>query len=121
MTPQEFMARVADHYEVRLDQMLGPRRHAAMTVSRRASCWGLRKIFKLSFPEIGQAMAGRHHTTAMFHVRRATLDEARVAIGVFRQDMVNSPEVVKLWRERDALTSRMAVLDEMASLLGRAG
>lgn len=73
------MQRVADHYGIKLDYLLGPLRRQRYLPARRTIYWGLRELFQMSYPEIGRVMQGRHHTTVMHGVREAREAEKQVA------------------------------------------
>lgn len=65
-------AEVAQHFGVSQYAMLhGKRRRKIETRARFASAWLLRNLFNLSYPQIGQVMGGRNHTTIISACRRA--------------------------------------------------
>jgi chromosomal replication initiation ATPase DnaA len=83
MTPRDFIVKVARHYKMKVDLLIGPRRHKSVMSARRTAYWGLRHAFRLSYPEVGQAMSGRDHATVMHSIRRTTTAEQRTALSLF--------------------------------------
>ncbi len=66
-------AHVAAYFNVKLSWMESPRRWKLVSRPRQVAMYLVRRMLGLSFPAIGRAFGGRHHTTAMFAVR--TLDK----------------------------------------------
>lgn len=71
----DVLAVVADRFAVSPDELTGPSRVARIASARHVAAWLLRDS-GYSYPEIGRALGGRDHTTAMASVRR--VDEERV-------------------------------------------
>jgi len=56
---------VAHIYGVRPDDLLGERRFARFVTPRQVAMTIARDLLGYSFPEIGRAFGGRHHTTVL--------------------------------------------------------
>lgn len=61
---------VCQSYLVSPGELAGNDRHKNIAEARIVAYWLLRVVGKMSFPEIGRAMGGKDHTTAMSGVRR---------------------------------------------------
>lgn len=75
------LSAVARHFGVTFAELLGRDRHSRIANARHVVAWLLRQ-HGLSYPEIGRALGGRDHTTAMNSVRaieEAVADHAGVA------------------------------------------
>ena len=78
ITIEEIQRRVAEHYTMRLSDLVGPKRHRAIARPRQMAMYLAKQLTTASLPEIGRAFGGRDHTTVMHGVRRieelSTLD-----------------------------------------------
>ena len=63
-------ARVAEHYNLSLTELLGPRRARAVARPRQVAMYLAKTLTERSLPEIGRSFGGRDHTTVMHGVRR---------------------------------------------------
>ncbi|MEM8788651.1 MAG: chromosomal replication initiator protein DnaA [Pseudomonadota bacterium] len=70
VTVEEIMRKVAAHYNVRMADMLGPRRVRTVSRPRQIAMFLAKKLTTKSFPEIGRQFGGRDHTTVMHAVKR---------------------------------------------------
>ncbi len=68
-TPERIVTRVADHYHIRVSDILGNRRPANIAWPRQMAMYLTRKITGLSFPEIGRAF-GRDNSTVQYACNR---------------------------------------------------
>ena len=57
-----------------LGDLRGPRRYGQIVRARFAAAWLLRVLCGLSYPQIGLALGGRDHQTAINAVRRVDRD-----------------------------------------------
>jgi len=64
-TPDRIIARVAEHYHVRVSDILGNRRPANIAWPRQIAMFLTRRVTGLSFPEIGRAF-GRDNSTVQY-------------------------------------------------------
>lgn len=62
--------RVAAHFEISIDDLIGPRRHIAVARPRQIAMYFCKKFTKRSYPDIAARMGGRDHTTVMHAVKR---------------------------------------------------
>ena len=61
---------VADHYDIRVHDMMSDRRTADLTLPRFVTFYLCRHLTLKSLPEIGRKMGGRDHSTILYGVRR---------------------------------------------------
>ncbi len=59
------MAETADHFELSVDDLTGPKRSQKLVNARQIAMYLTRELTDLSLPKIGQAFGGRDHTTVM--------------------------------------------------------
>ncbi|KNG93912.1 chromosomal replication initiator protein DnaA [Pseudaestuariivita atlantica] len=77
ITVEEIQRKVAEHYNIRLSDMIGPKRLRAFARPRQVAMWLCKKLTTRSLPEIGRRFGGRDHTTVMHGVKR--IEELRLA------------------------------------------
>lgn len=65
LTSKKIIKTVADFYDISLDAILGASRKKELVVPRQIAMFLMRQEIKASFPNIGQDIGGRDHTTAM--------------------------------------------------------
>ncbi|PWB38802.1 MAG: chromosomal replication initiator protein DnaA [Parcubacteria group bacterium] len=65
LTSKKIIRIVADFYDIGLDAILGESRKKELVVPRQIAMFLMRQEIKASFPNIGQDIGGRDHTTAM--------------------------------------------------------
>lgn len=65
VTPRELIDIVSEFYGVPLPDILGVSRKKALVVPRQIIMYLLREEMRKSFPQIGEELGGRDHTTAM--------------------------------------------------------
>jgi len=63
--PRAIIQAVADEFRVTVAELEGPRRPRRIVVPRQVAMYLLREVAQLSFPQIGELLGGRDHTTAM--------------------------------------------------------
>ena len=63
--PQAIIKAVADEYRITVSELEGPRRPRRIVEPRQLAMYLLREVAQLSFPQIGELLGGRDHTTAM--------------------------------------------------------
>ena len=64
--PQAIIKAVADEFRITVGELEGPRRPHRIVVPRQMAMYLLREVAQLSFPQIGELLGGRDHTTAMY-------------------------------------------------------
>ncbi len=70
VTIDEIIRKVADHYNLRLSDMLSPRRARSVARPRQVAMFLSKVLTSKSLPEIGRRFGGRDHTTVIHAVRR---------------------------------------------------
>jgi chromosomal replication initiator protein len=70
VTIDEIIRKVADHYNLRLSDMLSPRRARAVARPRQVAMFLSKMLTSKSLPEIGRRFGGRDHTTVIHAVRK---------------------------------------------------
>jgi chromosomal replication initiator protein len=70
VTIDEIIRKVADHYNLRMTDILSPRRARSVARPRQVAMFLAKKLTSKSLPEIGRSFGGRDHTTVMHGVKR---------------------------------------------------
>ncbi len=77
LTIDEIQRRVADHYALKLNDMISPRRAREVARPRQVAMYLAKMLTPRSLPEIGRRFGGRDHTTVMHAVKR--IEELRAS------------------------------------------
>jgi len=72
VTVEEIQRKVSEHYNIRLSDMIGPKRVRTLARPRQMAMYLAKQMTSRSLPEIGRRFGGRDHTTVMHGVRRIT-------------------------------------------------
>ena len=67
---EEIQRKVAEHYNIRLSDMIGPKRLRTIARPRQVAMYLSKQLTSRSLPEIGRRFGGRDHTTIMHGVRK---------------------------------------------------
>ncbi len=70
ITVEEIQRKVSEHYNIRLSDMIGPKRLRSYARPRQVAMYLCKQLTSRSLPEIGRRFGGRDHTTVMHGVRR---------------------------------------------------
>lgn len=70
VTIEEIQRKVAEHYNVRLSDMIGPKRARTIARPRQVAMYLAKQLTSRSLPEIGRRFGGRDHTTIMHGVKK---------------------------------------------------
>ena len=70
VTIEEIQRKVSEHYNMRLSDMIGPKRHRTIARPRQMAMYLSKQLTSRSLPEIGRRFGGRDHTTVMHAVKR---------------------------------------------------
>ena len=82
---EEIQRRVSEHYNIRLSEMIGPRRVRTIARPRQIAMYLAKQLTSRSLPEIGRRFGGRDHTTVMHGVRR--IEELRATDNQIAEDL----------------------------------
>ncbi|QJF49655.1 chromosomal replication initiator protein DnaA [Roseobacter ponti] len=85
ITVEEIQRKVSDHYNIRLSDMIGPKRLRSYARPRQVAMYLCKKMTSRSLPEIGRRFGGRDHTTVMHGVKR--IEELKVQDGQIAEDL----------------------------------
>ncbi len=70
ITVEEIQRRVSEHYNIRLSDLIGPKRLRTFARPRQIAMYLSKQLTSRSLPEIGRRFGGRDHTTVIHGVRR---------------------------------------------------
>lgn len=70
ITVEEIQRKVAEHYNVRLSDLIGPKRVRTLARPRQIAMYLSKQLTSRSLPEIGRRFGGRDHTTIMHGIRK---------------------------------------------------
>lgn len=70
LSARQVVERVSKHFQVPLDDILGPKRDKDIVVPRQIAMYMLRSELHLSFPKIARELGRKDHTTAIHSVEK---------------------------------------------------
>jgi chromosomal replication initiator protein len=70
LTIDDIQRRVAEHYALRINDLISPRRARQVARPRQVAMYLAKQLTPRSYPEIGRRFGGRDHTTVMHAVKR---------------------------------------------------
>jgi chromosomal replication initiator protein len=82
---EEIQRRVAEHYHIRLADLVGPKRLRSFARPRQVAMYLAKTMTSRSLPDIGRRFGGRDHTTVIHGVRK--IEELRVADSQIADDL----------------------------------
>ncbi len=85
ITIEDIQKKVAEHYSLRMTDMLSARRARAVARPRQVAMYLAKQLTPRSLPEIGRKFGGRDHTTVMHAIRR--IEELRQTDAVLNGDI----------------------------------
>ena len=85
ITIEEIQRRVSEHYNIRLSDMIGPKRVRTYARPRQVAMYLCKQLTSRSLPEIGRRFGGRDHTTVMHGVRR--IEDLKTQDGQIAEDI----------------------------------
>lgn len=85
VTIEEIQRKVAEHYNVRLSDMIGPKRLRTIARPRQVAMYLSKTLTTRSLPEIGRRFGGRDHTTIMHGIRK--IEELMIADSQLTEDV----------------------------------
>ncbi|MGH1423940.1 MAG: chromosomal replication initiator protein DnaA [Pseudooceanicola sp.] len=85
ITVEEIQRKVSEHYNIRLSDMLGPKRLRNFARPRQVAMYLSKQMTSRSLPDIGRRFGGRDHTTVLHGVKR--IEELKVQDGQIAEDL----------------------------------
>ncbi|WP_109465672.1 chromosomal replication initiator protein DnaA [Albibacillus kandeliae] len=85
ITVEEIQRKVAEYYNIRLSDIIGPKRLRAYARPRQVAMYLCKHHTSRSLPEIGRRFGGRDHTTIMHGVKR--IEELKASDGQIAEDV----------------------------------
>ncbi len=85
ITVEEIQRKVSEYYNIRLSDIIGPKRLRAFARPRQVAMYLCKQLTSRSLPEIGRRFGGRDHTTVMHGVRR--IEELKLTDGQLAEDV----------------------------------
>ncbi len=82
---EEIQRQVSEHYNIRLSDMIGPKRVRTFARPRQVAMYLCKQMTSRSLPEIGRRFGGRDHTTVMHGVKR--IEELRAQDAQIAEDL----------------------------------
>jgi chromosomal replication initiator protein len=82
---EEIQRKVSDHYNIRLSDLIGPKRLRTFARPRQIAMFLCKQLTTRSLPEIGRRFGGRDHTTVIHGVRR--IEELRLKDSQIAEDL----------------------------------
>ncbi|MFZ5963514.1 chromosomal replication initiator protein DnaA [Thalassococcus sp. BH17M4-6] len=82
---EEIQRKVADHYNIRISDLVGPKRVRNFARPRQVAMYLCKQLTSRSLPEIGRKFGGRDHTTVMHGVKR--IEDLKVQDGQIAEDL----------------------------------
>ncbi|MEO1796661.1 MAG: helix-turn-helix domain-containing protein, partial [Pseudomonadota bacterium] len=84
-TVEEIQRKVSEHYNIRLSDMLGPKRSRNLARPRQVAMYLSKKMTTRSLPDIARRFGGRDHTTVMHGVKK--IEELKVQDSQIADDL----------------------------------
>ena len=97
VVPDTIVAQVADHFKLSIDTLLGRDRTKEVARSRQIAMYLLREDARISFPQIGEVLGGRDHSTVMSAIDKIKdqyengEDHVRKDVDSLRQKIYSQP------------------------------
>ena len=85
ITVEEIQRKVSEHYNIRLSDMIGPKRMRSYARPRQVAMYLSKLLTSRSLPEIGRRFGGRDHTTVMHGVKR--IEDLQLQDGQVAEDI----------------------------------
>lgn len=90
ISPKQVVERTARHFQIPVEDILGPKRDKDIVVPRQIAMYMLRNELHLSFPKIARELGRKDHTTAIHSVEKienesATDSDIRSAIAEIKE------------------------------------
>ncbi len=76
LSAKQIIERTARHFQIGMDEILGPKRDKDIVVPRQVAMYMLRSELHLSFPKIARELGRKDHTTAIHSVEKIEKEAA---------------------------------------------
>jgi chromosomal replication initiator protein len=86
LEPEKIVTQVAEYYKLSIEKLLGRDRTKEVAHPRQIAMYLLREEAKISFPQIGEALGGRDHSTVMSAIDKVK-DQYKNGDGRVRKDI----------------------------------
>jgi chromosomal replication initiator protein len=70
LSAKQIIERTAKHFQIPIDDIIGPKRDKDIVVPRQVAMYILHEELRLSYPKIAKELGRKDHTTAMHSVRK---------------------------------------------------
>jgi len=70
ISARQIIERTARHFQIPIEDILGPKRDKDIVVPRQVAMWMLRNELHLSFPKIARELGRKDHTTAIHSIEK---------------------------------------------------
>ncbi|QJB55987.1 DnaA/Hda family protein [Pseudodesulfovibrio sp. zrk46] len=70
LTPKKIMGVVSEHYNIRVGDLTGSKRHQHIAQARQVAMFLCRQMLKTSYPALGRAFGGKDHSTVLYSVKK---------------------------------------------------
>ena len=70
ITPALIMEKVADYFNITVEDLKKTRRNKSLIMPRHITMYLLRELTNMSLPEIGNILGAKHHTTVLYSTRK---------------------------------------------------
>lgn len=92
LSAKQIIERTARHFQIPVDDIVGPKRDKDIVVPRQVAMYMLRNELKLSFPKIARELGRKDHTTAIHSVEKIDKEarndaNLRMAISEIREHL----------------------------------
>lgn len=81
LSAKQIIERTARHFQIPIEDMVGPRRDKDIVVPRQVAMYILHEELRLSYPKIARELGRKDHTTAMHSVRKIS-QESQVDVAL---------------------------------------
>lgn len=72
LSAKQIIERTAKHFQIPMEDIVGPKRDKDIVVPRQVAMYMLHEELRLSYPKIARELGRKDHTTAMHSVRKIT-------------------------------------------------
>ena len=70
LTPKKIMGVVSEHFNLRISDLTGVKRHQQIAQARQVAMFLCRQMLNTSYPALGRAFGGKDHSTVLYSVKK---------------------------------------------------